>query len=92
MSVFRGRSDALKSIASGFHPGSDAVLAGVIRPSGYFPATDAPSDSRALSDMTTPHESPPPTTPTFRKNLIRVLATQVGGLLLLWLLQSRYSG
>jgi len=42
--------------------------------------------------MTTPPESPAPAAPTFRKNLIRVIATQVGALLLLWLLQSRYSG
>ncbi|HUQ81431.1 MAG TPA: hypothetical protein VM076_09850 [Gemmatimonadaceae bacterium] len=33
----------------------------------------------------------PPATPTFRKNLIRVIATQIGALLLLWLLQSRYT-
>jgi hypothetical protein len=41
--------------------------------------------------MTSTSESPPPTTPTFRKNLIRVIAAQVGALLLLWLLQSRYT-
>jgi len=42
--------------------------------------------------MTSTPESPPPATPTFRQNLIRVMAVQVGALLLLWLLQSRYSG
>jgi hypothetical protein len=41
--------------------------------------------------MTSTSESPPPTTPTFRQNLIRVIAAQVGALLLLWLLQSRYT-
>ena len=29
---------------------------------------------------------------TFRGNLIRVMAVQVGALLVLWLLQSRYTG
>jgi len=56
-------------------------------------ATDAPAPSRdPCADMTSPPESPPPATPTFRQNLIRVMAVQVGALLLLWLLQSRYSG
>jgi hypothetical protein len=41
--------------------------------------------------MTSTSESPPPTTPTFRQTLIRVIAAQVGALLLLWLLQSRYT-
>jgi hypothetical protein len=41
--------------------------------------------------MTSPSESPEPATPTFRQNMIRVIATQVGALLLLWLLQSRYT-
>ena len=78
---------------SGFLPGSGAVLAAVLRPSGYFPSTKVLAGlSRHRSDMTTPPESPAPATPTFRKNLIRVIATQVGALLLLWLLQSRYSG
>jgi hypothetical protein len=42
--------------------------------------------------MTSTPESPPPAIPMFRQNLIRVMAVQVGALLLLWLLQSRYSG
>jgi hypothetical protein len=41
--------------------------------------------------MTTPSESPKPAAPTFRSTLIRVMAVQVGALLLLWLLQSRYT-
>jgi hypothetical protein len=45
-----------------------------------------------LSDMTTPTESPPTTTPTFRQTLVRVMAVQVVTLYLLWLLQSHYSG
>ena len=44
-----------------------------------------------LSDMTNPRESPAPATPTFRQTLIRVMAVQVGAVLLLWLLQSRYT-
>jgi hypothetical protein len=32
-----------------------------------------------------------PSTPTFRRNLIRVLAVQVVSLLLLWALQARYT-
>jgi hypothetical protein len=43
------------------------------------------------SDMTSPRESPAPATPTFRKTLIRVMAVQVGAVLLLWLLQSHYT-
>jgi len=45
----------------------------------------------ASTDMTTPSDSPTPATPTFRKTLIRVMTVQVGALLLLWLLQSRYT-
>jgi hypothetical protein len=41
--------------------------------------------------MTSSHQSPRHTTPTFRQTLIRVMAVQVGSLLLLWLLQSRYT-
>ena len=44
-----------------------------------------------LPTMTTPSESPKPATPTFRSTLIRVMAVQVGALLLLWLLQSHYT-
>ena len=44
-----------------------------------------------LPTMTTPSESPKPAAPTFRSTLIRVMAVQVGALLLLWLLQSRYT-
>ncbi len=57
-------------------------------------ALDVRMSSRgpASTDMTTPRESPTPATPTFRKTLIRVMAVQVGALLLLWLLQSRYTG
>ena len=51
--------------------------------------TTAPS---VHSIMTSPSESPPPSTPTFRSTLIRVMAVQVGALLLLWLLQSHYTG
>ena len=36
--------------------------------------------------------SPTPAAPTFRRTLIRVMAVQVATLLLLWLLQSRYTG
>jgi hypothetical protein len=43
------------------------------------------------SDMTSPPESPKPATPTFRTTLVRVMAVQVGALLLLWLLQSHYT-
>jgi hypothetical protein len=39
----------------------------------------------------TPNSDSPPATPTFRQTLIRVMAVQVGALLLLWLLQSRYT-
>ncbi|HTK54669.1 MAG TPA: hypothetical protein VL308_22410 [Gemmatimonadaceae bacterium] len=41
--------------------------------------------------MTSPRESPAPATPTFRTTLIRVMAVQVGAVLLLWLLQSHYT-
>jgi len=41
--------------------------------------------------MTSTTESPARATPTFRQTLIRVMAVQVGALLLLWLLQSRYT-
>ena len=44
-----------------------------------------------LPDMASPRESPAPATPTFRKTLIRVMAVQVGAVLLLWLLQSHYT-
>jgi hypothetical protein len=47
--------------------------------------------TRPFSDMTSPRESPAPATPTFRKTLIRVMAVQVGAVLLLWLLQSHYT-
>jgi hypothetical protein len=42
--------------------------------------------------MTAPNESPKRAAPTFRQTLIRVMAVQVGALLLLWLLQSHYTG
>jgi len=38
------------------------------------------------------HESTPPATSTFRQTLIRVMTVQVFTLLVLWLLQARYSG
>jgi hypothetical protein len=41
--------------------------------------------------MTTPSEPSTTAAPTFRSTLIRVMAVQVGALLLLWLLQSRYT-
>jgi hypothetical protein len=41
--------------------------------------------------MTSTSEPPAHTTPSFRQSLIRVMAVQVGALLLLWLLQSRYT-
>ena len=44
-----------------------------------------------LPTMPSPTESPKPAAPTFRSTLIRVMAVQVGALLLLWLLQSRYT-
>jgi hypothetical protein len=42
--------------------------------------------------MTSPNEPPAHTTPSVRTTLIRVMAVQLGALLLLWLLQSHYSG
>jgi hypothetical protein len=42
--------------------------------------------------MNSTDASPPPAVPTFRHTLVRVMAVQVASLLLLWLLQSRYSG
>ena len=42
--------------------------------------------------MTPPHEPSAHTTPTVRRTLIAVMAVQLGALLLLWLLQSHYSG
>lgn len=42
--------------------------------------------------MTAPNESPRPAATKFRSTLIRVMAVQVAALLLLWLLQSRYTG
>jgi hypothetical protein len=44
------------------------------------------------SDMTSPKEPPPQTTPPVQQTLIRVMAVQLGALLLLWLLQSHYTG
>jgi len=41
--------------------------------------------------MTSPTE-PPASTPTFRRTLISVMAVQLGALVLLWLLQSHYTG
>jgi hypothetical protein len=41
--------------------------------------------------MTSPSKSPPSTTPTFRKTLLRVMAVQVITLVMLWLLQSHYT-
>jgi len=41
--------------------------------------------------MPAPAESPRPAAPTFRQTLIRVMAVQVGALLLLWLLQWHYT-
>ena len=46
----------------------------------------------AFHDMPAPAESPRAAAPTFRQNLIRVMAVQVGALLLLWLLQRHYTG
>jgi hypothetical protein len=43
-------------------------------------------------DMTSPNKPPVHTTPAFRTTLIRVMAVQLGALLLLWLLQSHYTG
>ena len=56
-------------------------------------ALDARSNPaiQPLRTMTTPSESPKPAAPTFRSTLIRVMAVQVGALLLLWLLQSHYT-
>jgi hypothetical protein len=42
--------------------------------------------------MTSPNEPPPQTTPPVQQTLIRVMAVQLGALLLLWLLQSHYTG
>jgi hypothetical protein len=44
------------------------------------------------SEMTSPNEPPPETTPPVQQTLIRVMAVQLGALLLLWLLQSHYTG
>ena len=44
------------------------------------------------SHMTSPNEPSAHTTPTVRRTLISVMAVQLGALLLLWLLQSHYSG
>jgi hypothetical protein len=44
-----------------------------------------------IADMTSPSKSPPSTTPTFRKTLLRVMAVQVITLVMLWLLQSHYT-
>jgi hypothetical protein len=41
--------------------------------------------------MNSTNDSPAPATTTFRKTLIRVMAVQVGALLLLWLVQARYT-
>jgi hypothetical protein len=56
-------------------------------------ALDARSNQviQPFPTMTTPSESPKPAAPTFRSTLIRVMAVQVGALLLLWLLQSHYT-
>ncbi len=35
---------------------------------------------------------PGPAAPRFRRTLVRVMAVQLGTLLLLWLLQGRYGG
>jgi hypothetical protein len=42
--------------------------------------------------MTSPPESPSSERSTFRSTLIRVVAIQVGTLLVLWLMQARYTG
>jgi hypothetical protein len=49
------------------------------------------STSLASPDMPAPAETPRPAAPTFRQTLIRVMAVQVGALLLLWLLQRHYT-
>jgi hypothetical protein len=42
--------------------------------------------------MTSPNEPPASTAPTVRSTLMRVMAVQLGALILLWLLQSHYTG
>jgi hypothetical protein len=77
---------------SEFHPDDRVLLASVGHASGYFgSARRSRTYHETRFPMTSTSESPPPTTPTFRHNLIRVIAAQVGALLLLWLLQSRYT-
>ena len=70
------------------------VLARPARVGGYYLQTRRAclSHDHLVLDMTSTPESPTPATPTFRQTLIRVMAVQVGALLLLWLLQSLYSG
>jgi hypothetical protein len=43
-----------------------------------------------IHDMTSTEQAPEQS--TFRSTLIRVMAVQVGALVVLWLLQTRYSG
>ena len=42
--------------------------------------------------MTSTDPSPPDDTASFRGNLVRVMAVQLGALLVLWLMQARYNG
>ena len=42
--------------------------------------------------MTSTDESASPDTASFRSTLIRVMAVQLGALLVLWLMQARYNG
>jgi len=77
---------------SGFVPDRPSSLATGAHERVLWPALDARTrHDPTLSDMPTPRESSAPATPTFRKTLIRVMAVQVGAVVLLWLLQSHYT-
>jgi hypothetical protein len=54
-------------------------------------ALDIPFAHDPKFGMNSPTEPSTSATPTFRSTLIKVMAVQVGALLLLWLVQSRYT-
>ena len=64
----------------------------VSRAGGYYGRAQASFRDTIYSGMSSPTDPSPSPTPTFRTTLIKVMAVQVGALLLLWLVQARYTG
>ena len=59
---------------------------------GYYGAPDIAFEAHSHFVMSSPTDTPASATPSFRTTLMRVLGVQLGALLLLWLVQSRYTG